>query len=426
MASDHLTASHAKASEHASFFRQSGWLMIANIVAGAMMWAVHFLSKKIPDSEYSAFVTLLAVAMTIPTLPLQMVMAQQAARARAIGREGQLASILRLVLTGTILVWILGSLVVLVFQGSIVSRWQLANAFGLWITLPVLLLNLCLPTLWGVLQGMQSFLWLGWSMMLNGIGRILIALLVVVIISATAAGIMTGVLVGMALAAGVALWQLRSVLFTPGQSFEWRPLLAQVFPLMLGFAAFQFLFTADTLFAKAYFDKDTMAAYGGAGTMSRALMWLVGPLATVMFPRIVHSATKSEKSNLAGLVLAGTAVLAITGAVSLSLLGPWVIRFVYKESFVQVATVLLPWYSFAMVPLSLANVLLNNLLARGAFKMVPALCVLAVCYGFALTRFNTTFVTVIQTMGVCNVLLLLICAWYTWIQPPKAPSVAVS
>jgi hypothetical protein len=76
--------------------------------------------------------------------------------------------------------------------------------------------------------------------------------------------------------------------------------------------------------------------------------------------------------------------------------------------------VLLPWYAWAVVPLSLANVLLNNLLARSHFKVVPLLCVLAVGYGFALSRFHDTPVMVIKTLGVGNLLLLAVCAYCTW------------
>jgi len=183
---------------------------------------------------------------------------------------------------------------------------------------------------------------------------------------------------------------------------------------MLSFAAFQFLFTADTMFVKSYFSSDEAGFYVSAGTLSRALMWLVGPLAAVMFPRLVHSAAKSEKSNLMGLVLIGTAVLATVGAVSMSILGPFIVKIVSGQKFVAVASALLPWYAFAMVPLSVANVLLNNLLAQSSAKAVAPLCILAVAYGFALTRFHDSLQMVLQTMGLCNVVLLLVCAWFTW------------
>jgi len=101
------------------------------------------------------------------------------------------------------------------------------------------------------------------------------------------------------------------------------------------------------------------------------LLWLVIPLAAVMYPRLVHSAAKAEKTNLMSVVLLTTGALAVVGALGLSWLGPWVVRLVYKPDFVAVASSLLPWYAAAIVPLALANVLLNNLLARPAASVVP-------------------------------------------------------
>ena len=124
--------------------------------------------------------------------------------------------------------------------------------------------------------------------------------------------------------------------------------------------------------------------------MSRALLWLVLPLATVMFPKIVHSAARSEKSNLLGLVLLGTAILAAGGALGLTVLGPWIIKFVFTASLCAGRGAVLPWYAWAMVPLSLANALVNNLLARSQFRIVPVLLVLAAAYGFALTNCSFT------------------------------------
>ena len=234
------------------------------------------------------------------------------------------------------------------------------------------------------------------------------------VLGGSAAGMMTGVLAGLLVGVAIALWQTRTLWLGPSVPFDWRSLLRQVIPLMLGFGAFQFLFTADTMFAKAYFDEDTAGFYGSAGTLSRALMWLVGPLAAVMFPRIVHSAAKAEKTDLMGIVLLGTGILAVAGAASLSVLGPFIVRFVSGQKFVAVASSLLPWYAGAMVPLALANVLLNNSLARSSFRIVPALCVLAPAYGFALTRFHSTPVMVLKTLAVFNLLLLIICVWFTW------------
>ena len=83
------TTPAGSASHHAAFFRQSGWLMIANVAGGLVMYAVHFLakSKNVSAAEYGAFGVMLAVAMCVPNLPLQMVFAQQTAKALATNRD---------------------------------------------------------------------------------------------------------------------------------------------------------------------------------------------------------------------------------------------------------------------------------------------------------------------------------------------------
>jgi O-antigen/teichoic acid export membrane protein len=403
---------------HAAFFRQSGWLMIANIVGGAMTLGVHPLNKHIPDSEYTAFVALLMVVSCLPTMPLQMVFAQQSALALANGRERQLAGMIRLVWLWTFIVWALGALVFFLFRGAIVQRWQLPGAAGLLVTLPLLLISLWVPLFGGVLQGRQDFFWLGWASIFGGVGRLGIAALLVLALGFGAAGMMAGALIGIGMTAVIAIWRTRDLWSLRAEPFDVKSLLRQVLPLVWGFGACQFMFTSDTMFAKAYFSPDAMKPYVAAGTMSRGLLWLVLPLAAVMFPKIVHANAKSEKSNLFGLVVLGTAVLGICGMAGLWLVGPLVVKIIYKSGDLAGTMALIPWYAGAMVPLALANVLVNDLLARLQFRVVPFMVLLAVAYGFALplmlNHFPGRLEVVLQTLGAFNLLLFLVCAWFTW------------
>src|SRR5271167_2251551 len=176
------TASANAASQHAAFFRQSGWLMIATVGGGAMMWAVHLLNKKIPDQEYSVFGVLLAVAMFVPNMPLQMVFAQQTAKALATGRARELAGMIRLAWIGTFVLWLIVAGAALIFQQDILTRWQITNPAGLWLVLPAILFSLWVPMFSGVMQGQQNFFWLGWQNIFNAVGRLGIATVAVVLL----------------------------------------------------------------------------------------------------------------------------------------------------------------------------------------------------------------------------------------------------
>ena len=400
-------------SEKASFFRQSGWLMIANVGGGVFMWAVHFLNKFInAPGAYGEFGACLAVVMLVPTFPLQMVLAQQTAQALAMKRPGELSALFRLLWIGTTLIWLVAAIGVFVFQQSIVQRWQLGGPATLWITMLCVLVSLWLPMIWGILQGEQNFLWFGWSMISNGVGRLTAACAAVLLLHLYATGLIGGVLLGLIVAIVLGAWHCRSLWWsTAPVPINKRALFNQIIPVFLGFLGFQLLFTTDTLFAKASFTPVQSDCYVAAGTLSRALMWLVLPLASVMFPRIVQAAARTEKTDLVKWVLWGTFALAVLGVLGLWILGPWVVRLVYKPGYVALTTELLTWYAAAMVPLAVANVRLNDTLARPNSQWIFSSCVLAVAIGylFTLSRFHASPIQVLKIMLGFNTLLLVVC-----------------
>ena len=417
----------AQAAHQSSFFRQSGWLMLTTFAGGLLMFAVHPLARAIGKAEYSLFGTLLVTVMLVPSGPLQMVLTQQTARALATGREGELAGMIRLIWLGLTGLWGGVALVVLLCQGWILRLCGVDQAGALWVTLPIVLLGLWAPVFQGVLQGQQNFFWLGCSMIANAVGRVAIAAALVLVVGCGALGMMGGVLAGTALAWAIAMWMTRSLWQRATARFNWPSILRQIIPLMLGFVFVQFLFSGDTMFVRHYFTGDETGPYVSAGTLARAIIWAVMPLASVMFPRIVHSTARAEKTNLFGLVLLGTAVLTACGAAGVTLLGPWAVKVIFGRSFTDVAAQVLPWYALAMVPLALANVLVNNLLARSQFGVVPFTFLLAAAYAATMITVNHvthSLVAVLQTVGVFNCLLLGVCGWFTWRSRIQEPAPA--
>ncbi len=407
----------SESKSHAAFFRQSGWLMIANIAGGALTWGVHFLNKRINDGEYSTFVTLMMVTACVPTIPLQMVLAQQSAKALAENRRGELAGMIKQSWLWVTLLWLVAAAGVFLFQNNIATSWHLPNTAGLWVTMFTVLASLWMPVFNGALLGKQDFFAMGWAAIAGGFARFAVAALLVLAFASGAAGMMFGACAGICILAGVAMWRTRDLWAVKSEAFDKKLFFAQVAPLMLGFGACQFMFTSDTMFASSFFTREELKPYGAVGTLSRALLWLVLPLAAVMFPKIVHANAKSENSNLFGLVVLGTGVLALCGAFGLWLTGPLVVKLIYKAENVDAAMRLLPWYAFAMVPLALANVLVNDLLAREKFRVIPWMVVLAVGYGFTLPwtlrHWPGRLEVILQTLGLFNVLLLAVCGLFS-------------
>jgi O-antigen/teichoic acid export membrane protein len=217
----------------------------------------------------------------------------------------------------------------------------------------------------------------------------------------------------------IMMWQTRDLWAVHGAALNLKPFLREVTPLMIGFGACQLLFCFDTIIVGRFFAEPDTSHYAAAGTLARALMWLVLPLVSVMFPKLVHSAAKSEKSNLFGLTLLLTAGLAVAAGIGLSLLGALPVKIVYGAGRVDGAMSISPWFALAMVPLTLANVLVNALLAKSDLRVVPWLACLAVGYAVTLWLWHPSLQSVLQTLVVFTTALFAAGAVFTWLLPKR-------
>ncbi len=412
------------------FFRQSGWMMMATVVSGVFMAIVHICSKKLSAEEYSAFAALIQLGnwMMIPALGLQMVFAQQSAAAVTDQRRHELVGTVRAVMGGTFGIWLAMAVAAVLDRNQLLSVFKLSGPMSLWMTVGVALTMLWLPIFQGLLQGRQNFLWLGWVAIFNGMGRLAFGVGIVFLLHGKAAGLMLGVLLGLAAAVGTGLWQNRDLFRGTGAPLIWGPWFGLVIPFTFGLGAFQFIFSADAIAVQNYLGANgAAAAYDFGGTLARAIVAFTGPLAAVMFPKLVESAARSHKHtfNLMGLTLLGTTVLGAIAAICLPLISPLLIKYGSTPGYVSIMP-LMPLFSWAMVPLAMGNVLLNNLLAHSRFKVVPAVAAVAVGYWIALQHFHDSFKTVLETLGVFSTLFLAVCALFTWLPQGRAMKAGAS
>lgn len=222
----------------------------------------------------------------------------------------------------------------------------------------------------------------------------------------------------------MAFWHSRDLWTEPGASFGALEWLKRVVPLTMGLGASQFLFSADAIVVQNYLGGnhgELAAPYMFGGTLARGIVLFTTPLAAVMFPKLVHSAARAQKSNVMGLTLLGTAVLGGVAALGLTLTSSFIIKLGSRAEYVSI-TPLMPWFAWSMVPLALGNVLLNNLMAHSHFKVAPVMLALAVSYWVALQHHHDSFKTVIQTLGVFSLAYLGTCLLFTWFAKSGAPS----
>jgi O-antigen/teichoic acid export membrane protein len=211
---------------------------------------------------------------------------------------------------------------------------------------------------------------------------------------------------------GLGVWQTHRLWRGEAAPFVWGPWLKKVLPLTLGAGATTFMFSWDMIVVQRFLT-DT-GIYSAAGMIGRALLFLVAPMTTVMFPKIVRSAARSEKTDVLAQALGATALLAGGAALFCTFFGKWPVLLVQGPAYARAGD-LVPWFTWCMLPLTVSNVLVNNLLARRRYAAVPWLVGVAAAYGAALWLpwFHATQLRVIQTLGMFALLFLGVCLWFS-------------
>jgi len=436
-------------SNRTKYFRQSGWMVTATLAGGICMFAVHIIYPVLGDKEYGLFTTLLAMLnlLTIPALGLQTMFAQQAASALSPEDHARLNGTVRGVLGWAFLLWIVFALGSWMFSEQIMRTLAIGNPMALWL---VVLFALCLlwqPIFFGVLQGRQNFLWLGWSLITNGAGRFMTVVVIVFGLHALATGAIAGALLGVTASVLMAGVQTRQAWNSPERlPFDSRNWLKQIVPLTLGLGAFQFIFSVDVLIVRSLYLENQTGNYNAAGTIARGLVMFTAPLAVVMFPKIVHSRAAGKKSNVLVYTLLSCAVLSVLVALGCTWFGHILQHAIetpgYSPFYLPAAVLtklqahaaavralghLIPWFVWCMLPLALGNMLLNNLLAHKEYRVVPYLVLLGIAYATAVIYFAaepdslsfTHFKRVIQILGLTNLAFAGMCAAFTWLTARK-------
>lgn len=259
---------------HITFFRQSGWMMMAGIATGFFFWLVQpIITRALTTSEYAVFSALMNIVamMAIPAGGLQPVIAQQQAAAITEEKQRIVASEFRGLLQALFFIWVAMAAAAVIFWKPAIAGLKIQSPVAFVITIIIGLASLWMPLAQGIMQGRQNFLWLGMMNISNGFGRIFMVCITVVLLHFAVAGAMMAVLFGMFLVIVIGLWQVRDIWKIENTGVQWKNWLGRVIPLTLGLGAANFMLSADMIFTQRFFPGNETGYYAVAGTVGRTL-----------------------------------------------------------------------------------------------------------------------------------------------------------
>jgi hypothetical protein len=271
-------------------------------------------------------------------------------------------------------------------------------------------------------------------LVLDGLGRF-VCVWIILALGGQAAGGMAGAFLGTGLALALGAWLMRRLLTEPGAAMNWRPWLRRTIPLTLSIGSVQFMANIDVLYVQSVFPAgNTATGYMPAALVGLALVTFLLPLSAVMFPKIVRSAALTQDTRALEHALVATALLGGAAALACTLFPKLPLQIIYfgKPQFWEAAS-LVPWFTWCLLPLILANVLIGNLLALERFGAVYWVGAIALGYGLTLLllrpwlvsmEVTAAFRTVLQILGGFSLLQLAAAGWFTLRVPVQAEAPA--
>lgn len=403
--------------DESSLFRH-GSLMIGGSLFGAMFNAgFHMVvGRNLPGAEYGSLVAMTGIilAVTTPMLALQNTLAHFTAKLVLDGRRDAVMDLFLHwihLFAGLSLALVAGAVV---FRGPLAAFWGGVDPRLVVLTFTVLAASLWMSLFTGLLQGMQSFVWLAFAPQAWGAVRLALGWAFTAYFSATALAAIGAQGIGVLMVLVLCLWAVVSMRLPRVEVPSRRPhgtyrYLASAFVCLAGYAL---LMNLDTTLAKHYFDAETAGVFAKAATIARMAVFLPVPIATVLFPKVTSTGELTDPSwrllvralAFAGLIIGGVAA----GCLAFPQL-PWMILYnAWTPAEAALASALTRAMVLAMVPLALVYLLLNFQMAQRRFRWGMLLVPCGAAYVIGVRFLHDSPLQIAAVLGTLNLIAAVI------------------
>lgn len=398
--------------DESSLYKHGLLLVIGTFLGALCNVGFHMVvgrKQGLPNTEYGSLAAMLGIilAVSTPMLALQNTLAHFTSKlVKENRRDEALGLFLHWVrLFVGLSVALLG--VAFVFRAPLAAFWGGVDPRLIVATFAVLAASLWINLFYGLLQGMQSFVWLAWAPQAWGATRLVLGAVFTIYISSTALAAIAAQGIGVVVVLLLCLWAVHTLRLPPGRAavrpHETYRYLGSALVCLAGYAM---LMNLDTVLAKHYFTAEAVGLFAKAATIARIAVFLPVPIATVLFPKVTSSGGITDDSwGLLGraLAFAGLLIAMVAGVCLIWPQLPWTIIYgsIPAES-AATAALLTRAMVLAMSPLALAYLLLNFEMAQQRFRWCFGLVPCGIAYVVGVELFHAHPLQIAVVLGTVN------------------------
>ncbi len=396
--------------------RHSLLLLIATQIGNVCNLLFQMLMmRSLSDVEYGILASMLSLIliMATPLEALRTAVAHQVALLLRLNRPSSVWPLLRMWAKYIGVAALIILLVGFPLSPALARFFHLPTAIPVVMTVIILAITLYLPYFAGGLQGAQSFRWMAAHGQVWAVIRYVAAVLLLLSFPHTAITGLTahGISVAAGLVFGICAFHYAFLSMKSSSTYNFaggRYFFMSLFVL----AGFAVLMNADIALVKRFFSPEEAGTYAKAATISRSIIFLPGPIAMAMFPKVASSgmSTLADRGILFRAVLYTTGLIILSAAFCSLAAGP--IWRIFTGTFPDAETrLLLRWIVWAMAPLGLTMLLVNFEIAQHRFKAPAMLVVLALIYVAAVARWHDSFaqvLTILTGVGLASLCIMIV------------------
>ena len=388
-----------------------GTLLLAlSLVASALQWVFHvFVSRGLGPSGYGAYTAALSIFIIFvyPMSALQMAVADRTSRYQALRKHAAIGGLLRRMMQLLLLVFVAVFVAELAVGPSLVEKWKL-NADEVWVLGFLVVVTVLMTTVRGLLQGLQRFVALGLNIFVDSLVRCLCGIVLVYALHRGVAYALGSSIISAGIAGVSGIWLLRRYVFMRGKmkAKEVKKMFGAFMPMLLAMLFFGIMTNADMQVVRTNFSAEQSGYFGAAHKVGELFIYVPMAIIGVMFPKVSAASEKRKGAvHMLFYSLGYAALICLAGGVVCAFFPSLVIKMIFGDAFLP-GKWMVRLFPLVFAPYSLANIVINYLIARGRFSFCYIVGAFVAVYLCALWFFHDTVGEIMAAEFIAGVLLL--------------------
>ncbi|XOJ84580.1 oligosaccharide flippase family protein [Methylophilaceae bacterium Uisw_099_01] len=391
--------------------RASSWLLAGGVAGGILGYLFQIImGRMLSVAEYGVLSSIMAL-YAIMSAPFQTLFMLVSRRVSVLKSQKNTNSIAKLFFVLNYKVAAISFILILIFWflPFIKEYLLIENSSQFYLLIGILISTTFFSINKAYLQGLQYFKWLSASGVLSTLFKTIIAI-IFVYFGFGVSGALGGVFISTLITLVLTYFILRPTLNknTIGTSNTTRFLFKSAsLAVLFANIAFVTMTQIDMVLVKYFFSEQDAGLYAAASILGKAVLYLPGGITMALFPMVAENHAKEKSSaNLMFQAVSVTALLSLIGALFYYYFADYIILLLYGADYKE-ASIILKYFGFAILPMSLIMVAEYFLIAMGRVLFAYLFIILAPLQVIAIYYYHNTLLNIVMVLFVSGAVLVI-------------------